>query len=121
MAFPTFFDFSFFVLLEAARAQSHPMIQLDVRTDTAGFTDHYASSVINKKMAADFRSGMNVDSRPAMGPFGHNARNQGQPVAVEDMSQTLNGNRFNARITDYDLVITRRCGVSLVRGFDIGL
>ena len=59
-----------------ARSQRDPVIQLHVRTDLARLANDHAGSVIDEKMRPDFCAGMNVDSRPAVGPFRHHARDE---------------------------------------------
>src|SRR6202140_4497788 len=121
MTFPALLDFAFVVLLETTRAQRDAVVQLHVRTDPAGFANHHAGPVIDKKMTADLRPRMNVDSCPAMSPFRHDSRNEGQPILVKDVGQSLDRDRFDTGITNNDLVITRARRVSLISGFDVAL
>src|SRR5271165_6492236 len=97
------------------------MVELHVRPNPAGFSDHHSRSVINKKMTVYFGARMNVDSGPAMGPFGHDPRDQRQLVSVEDMGKALDRNCFDTWIADDDLIVTVRSRISLVRSFDICL
>jgi len=62
MAFSAFFDFAVFVFLKAARAQRDGMNKVfTTRTNLSALTDYHTGAVIDKKMRADFRPGMNID------------------------------------------------------------
>ena len=99
MAFPTFLNPSFLILLKAASAQSYPVIQLHPVPDFAGLTDDNPGSMVDEKVRSDFSAGVDVDPGPAMCPLGHNSGDQGQFFEVKYMSRALDGDGFDARIT----------------------
>ena len=76
MPFSAFANSSLFILLETPRAQRDRMIEFHPRPDLAGLANDHASPVIDEEVRPDFCAGMNVDSRPAVRPFGHHPRNQ---------------------------------------------
>ena len=67
------------------------------------FANHHASAVIDEKVRADLRAGMDVDACAAMRPLCHHAWNQWNVFFIENMSRTLDGNCLQARISQDDL------------------
>src|SRR5271165_4703212 len=101
MTFSTLFDFAFFVLLETAGTQRDPVIQLHMRTDAACLADHHAGAMIDKKGASNLGARMDVNPCSAMRPFCHDSWNERQLVAVEDMSQALDRDGFDAGLQKF--------------------
>ena len=57
-----------------SRPQRHAVVELHVVADFAGLTDHRAGAVIDEKMMANLRAGMQIHAGTFVGPLGHNAR-----------------------------------------------
>src|SRR5207248_3836037 len=107
MAFSAFFDFAVFVFLKAARAQRDGMIKFHTRTNLSALTDYHTGAVIDKKMRADFRPGMNIDPGAALRPFDDDVGNQ-RHVAVKQVCLQVNGDSLARGISEYVLSITSR-------------
>ena len=118
MAFPAFFDFAVLVLLKTARTERDRMIKLHARADLCRFTDDHAGAVIDEKVWADLRARMNVDPGAAMRPFGHDAWNQWHFV-VKQMRHSINGDRFQRRVSENDFLVASRGRVAFVSGVDV--
>src|SRR5207249_12265523 len=118
MALSACFDFAVFVVLKASRAQRDGMMRFHTRTNLSAFTVCHPGAVIDKKMRADFRPGMNIDPGAAMRPFGHDARNQ-RHLAVKQVCHSMNGDGLERGISEYDLFITSRSWVALICGVDV--
>ena len=76
VSFTTLFDAALIIFLEASRAQGNPVIEFYVVPDNAGFADDDTGAMIDEKIITDLSAGMNIDSCPAVSPFGHNPREQ---------------------------------------------
>src|SRR5438067_9276859 len=76
MSFAALFDFAAFVFLKAARPKGDAMVQLHPGSDFTGLTDDDARAVIDKKVRADFRAGMNIDAGTAMRPLRQESRDK---------------------------------------------
>ena len=120
MAFAAFYYLAVLVFLKAARSQGHGVIQFYPRPDPAGFAHDHAGAVIDEKMRADFRAGMNIDAGAGMGPFRHEPRDQRHFFFVKKMRHSLDRDRFNRRIRDDDFLVTRCRRIAFVSGVDIG-
>ena len=120
MTFAALADASGIVLGEAARAEGDAMIEFDVTADAAGLADDHAGAVIDEKVRADARAGMDVDAGAAVRPFGHHAWQDGCASGVEHMCQALDGDGFDERIGENDFLAEKRGGVALIGGGDVG-
>ena len=85
MAFEAFNNSAGLVFLEAAGTEGHSVVEFNSVADFACFTDDDAGPVVDKKMGADAGAGMDIDSGPAMRPFGDHARDQRNVIAVEQV------------------------------------
>src|SRR5437763_9604198 len=120
MTFAALFDFAVLVFLKTARAERDGVIQLYARTDFAGLTDDDAGAVIDKEMRADPGAGMNIDAGAAVGPLGHDPRDERQILEVKNVGHALDGDRFERRISQNNFFVTFRRRVAFVSGVDVG-
>ena len=120
MAFPTLLDFAVLVLLKTARAQRHRVIQLHPLPNVAGLADDDSGPVIDEKMRADLCAGMNVDPGARVGPLRHEPRNERHFSFVKQMRHSLDRDRFDRRIRNDDLLVTRRSWIAFVGRVNIG-
>ena len=73
-------DFAVLVFLETTRAQCDTVKQFYPRSNLACLADDYPCAMVDKKMRANLCARMNIDSRAAVRPLSHDARNQRQPL-----------------------------------------
>jgi hypothetical protein len=62
---------------------------------------------------------MYINACATMSKFGHNAGKQRHLAALKFVGNTVNHDRPNSRITEYYLVITFGCRVSIVGGTNV--
>src|SRR6478735_3037562 len=75
---------------ERARDERHALVKFHVRPDLRRFANDYASAMVDEKMRANLRAGMNINPGPAVRPLGHDARNQ-RHLSVKKMRHSING------------------------------
>ena len=86
-----------------------------------GFPDDRAGAVIDEEIGTDFRSRMQVHAGAAVGPFGHESGEQGDLLEIQFVGHSLDRHGFHARVGEDDFVLAQRGGISVERGFGIGL
>jgi hypothetical protein len=114
------FNPALIIFLEAPRSQGNPMIELYMVTDNAGFSDDDTSSVIDKEIVTDLGAWMNIDPGSAMGPLGHNPREQWQLHQVKGVGDALNSDRLDTRIANDYFLVALTCRIALICRFYIG-
>jgi len=105
---------------EGFSAEGDALIELDVPADDGGFTDDDAGAVIGEEVFTDGGAGMDVNTGLVMGVLGHDARDEGDVKAIEDMSETLDGDGEEAGIADDGFFVGVAGGVAFEGGFDVG-
>src|SRR4051812_27515658 len=103
----------------AERAQGDPLIHLDSTAEHRGFADHDAGAVVEKKTFPDFGTGVNVHAGQAVRVLGDDARNDGNALLVQHVSDAVRGDRFHDRIAEYDFFHALGGGVALERGQNV--
>src|SRR5437899_3079319 len=118
MAFSTFFYFAVFVLLKSARTERDRVIKLNARADLRGLTNYHAGAMVDEKMRANLRARVDVDTGAAVRPLSHDARNQWHFV-VKQMRHSINGDRFQRRISENDLFVAFRSRIPFVSSVNV--
>src|SRR5450830_1161024 len=118
MAFSTFYYFAVLVLLKTARSERDRVIKLNACSDLRRLADYDAGAVVDKKMRANSRSGMDIDPSPAVCPLGHDARNQWHPV-VQQMRHSISCDRFQRGISENDFFVAFCSRITFVRCVDV--
>ena len=86
------------ILGEREGAQRDALIELDVVADLRGLADDYAGGVIDEEVPADGRAGVDVHAGDAVGPFGHDARNERHAELVQLVREAIHGHREHAGV-----------------------
>jgi hypothetical protein len=87
----------------------------------SGFADDGAGAVVDEEMGADGGAGVEVHAASAVGPFGHDAWEQGDLGEVELVGHALDGDGFHEGVGDDDLLLAQGGGVAAEGGFGVGL
>ena len=90
--------------------QAHSLIHLHVITDFASFANDRPGGVIDKKLRADPGSRMQVNARPAVRPFAHDAWNQRHVFLVKLVRQPVNAYRRLTQEGDTRAKLLERIG-----------
>ena len=101
-------------------SERHTVINFDVLADLAGFADDRAGAMIDKKVGANPRAGMQIHPRAAMGPFGHDPWNERDVFQIKLMGQPLDCDRLHERIGDDNFFLAEGGGIAVVSRFGIG-
>src|SRR4030095_8219752 len=110
--------FPVLILLKAARAERDRVVKLNACADLRRFTDDYTGAVVDKKMGADFCTGMNIDSGTAVSPLGHDARNQGH-LAIKQVRHSMDSDCLQRGISENNFFVTPRSRIAFVGGIDV--
>ena len=89
-----------------------------MRSDFGGLANDHAGSVIDEEVRADLRPGMNINSRPAVRPFGHDTRDQ-RHFVVKQMGHSINRDCLQCRVSENDFLVTFRSRITFVSGVDV--
>jgi hypothetical protein len=101
---------------EALGAKGHTLVNTDAVADDGGFANHHACAVINEDPLADFGAGVDVNAGATVGVLGHDARNQWNVEAIQDMGYPVTGEGEDSRITKDRLGWARCRWIPLVGG-----
>ena len=96
------------------------MVELDAFADGCRLANYRAGAVIDKKMRADGCARVQVHARMAVGPFGHDARDQLNTLAVQHVCQSLHRDGLDERVRHDDLLLAFRRRVSIKRRIHVG-
>ena len=77
--------------------------------------------MVDEKVRANVRAGMEVDSGPAVRPLGHDAWDERHATSVKLISHPLHCNRLDKRIGHHNLLMAECGGVAGVSGLNVGL
>ena len=109
-----------FVQLEALCAERDALIELHVLADGRRFADDDAGAVVDEKVVADRRAGVDIDTGELVGIFGHHARQHGDAHFVQPVRYPVNADRFKRGIGEHDLVAAHCGGIAVVSGLNVG-
>ena len=87
----------------AGSTERHTLVERDVFPDNRGFSDDHSHAMIDKKTAADFRSGMDFDGGEQARHLRQPARQQKEIVVPEPVVHAIKPNRMQAGITEINL------------------
>ena len=82
--------------------------------DGRRFADDDAGAVVDEKVVADRRAGVDIDTGELVGIFGHHARQHGDAHFVQPVRYPVNADRFKRGIGEHDLVAAHCGGVAVV-------
>ena len=71
-------------------SQCHALIQLDIITDFCCLTDNNTCTVVDKEIAPDSGTGVDIDPSLAMGLFCHNTRYKRYILNIQFMGNSVN-------------------------------
>src|SRR5512145_2442084 len=103
------------------RSQRHALVDLHAVADNGRFTDDYAGAVIDEKVLADRRAGVNIDSGFRMGRLAHDPRDQRDIRPVQFIGDPVRADRLDARIGNDDLLETLGGRIAVVGGLNVAL
>ena len=106
---------------ERLRHQAYPLVHLHVAADDGGLADNGAGAVVHEEMRADLRAWMEIHAGAGMGPLGHDSGDEGDFLEIELMRQPLDGDGFNARISDDHFLFAEGSRVAVVGRLRVGL
>src|SRR5436309_8354782 len=112
-------DFAVLVFLKTAGTERNTVKQFYSRSDLACLANHYTRAMVYEKVRANLCARMDIDSRAAVRPLGHDARNQGQPLYVKLMRHPLDRDRFKRRISQNYFLIALRRRIALIGRINI--
>ena len=105
---------------EAEGAEGHALVELHVLADVARLADDDAGAVIDEEIAADRGAGVNVDAGAAMSPLAHHAGNERDADLVQQVSEAIDGDRFETGVAKNDFRRRFAGGVAVVGGLNVG-
>ena len=109
-----------FIELEAFGAQRDALVKLDMVADGGRLTDDDARAVVDEKVIADLRAGVDVDARDLVGVLGHHPRQHRHLHAVEDVGHAVDADRLKGGIGKHDLHRAPGGGIPVVGRVKIG-
>ena len=107
--------------LERFCAEGDALVHFHMGADARGFANDDAGAVVDEKVRADLRAGMNVGAGALVGVFRKHARQERYAELVHHMGQALERDDQDARIGEDDFLDAARGGVAMVGGGDVGL
>ena len=109
----------FQLLVHVGGAERHSLVDLHVVADNAGLPDHDARTVVDVEPFADRGPRVDVDSRLAVGPFGHHARQDRDVQFVHHVGQPVDGHGVESRVAEDHLLLAVGGGVAAVVHFGV--
>ena len=106
-------------VLKTQCAQGDALIEFYPFADVGRLADNHARAVIDEKILADIRAGMDVDARLAVRPLGHHARYERHGKLVQQMGQPVNGDGLQARIAENHFVQRLAGRIAGISGLDV--
>jgi len=105
--------------LLAGSTQRHALVHDDVIADFGGFSDHHSHSVVDKTAPANMRSGMDFDASGGADKLRQNAGRQRKTSPMQLVSQPVQQDGMEARITKENLDGAFRGGIATEDGIDL--
>ena len=107
--------------LEGFGPEGHALVDFDVVADGRGLADHHTGAVVDEKVFADARAGVEIGAGAFVGVFGEHAGQKRHAEAVEFVGEALQRDDQDAGVGQDDLLGGARGGISGVGGLDVGL
>ena len=121
MSLQTLDGVSVFIQRETLRTEGDALVQFDMMSDHSSLADYDACTMVDEKVTADGRAGMDVDSGKPVGVFRHHPRQERDFHLVKLMGETIDADRLERRIGQDDLTLACSCRISFVGRPDIGV
>src|SRR4030043_752094 len=102
------------ILGQRQRSQGDSLIKPDVFSNLRRFPNNNSGPMVNKKALSDLSARMNVNTRDTVSVFSHDTRNEGYFLFIKFMSNAINHNRKDARITKNNLIKALSGGVTFM-------
>ena len=103
-----------------ARSEGDTVIHFYVVADDRRFAHYTAGAVIDEKMMADGRAGVEVHSGASVRPFRHNARKERHVFFVKHVGHSLYGDGFDEGIAHDNFLVALGGGIAIEGGLHIG-
>lgn len=110
---------AFFVFGEAFCTEGNALIEADVVSDDAGFTDDGTGTVVDKEVLADGGTGVNIDTCDGVGHFCNDSGNQFYAKVLELVSNAIIGHSGNAWVAENGFTGTDGSGVAFEGGHNV--
>ncbi len=105
---------------ETECAERDTLIELHMLANVAGLTDHHTCPVVDEEVLADLGTGMNVDARFFMRPFGHHAGDERNAQHTEFVSQSIDGHGVQAGIAEDHFIDTLAGRIAVISRLHVG-
>ena len=92
------------------------MVEFHSVSDHTGLPDDDSGTMVDEEVGANRCTRMDVDSGAAVSPLGHHPGKERNVFLVEQMGDALDGDCFESRVSQNDLLETPRRRITRVGG-----